>query len=123
MSIQIYTISISTDASVFTLASLSRNFDHLKLECPTFTIAGTTGTVMTVNGTYKPTGTLRPLMVVNPSSASTGPPLAANLGVGTMVGNFILDIAPAIGVPYLQIALTTAATGSMEVYIYGSRIY
>lgn len=123
MSIRYYTISIATGASVSNAASLVGGFDWLKAEIPTFEVADTSA-VVAVYGAGTSGGTYRPIVVANPSSATTGPPVPAMLGIGSTVGNLIMDLGPAIGVPFLKFVLVnTVTTGSMEVRVFGGKLY
>ena len=94
-------------------------FDSLKLEIPTFT----TAVPLFIYGSRSIGGTYLPIAVNNPASAATGPPMPAWLGAATTTGGFFLDLAPAIGIKFLNINISSALTDSINFRFIGATKY
>src|SRR3990167_11532368 len=95
-----YSITVQSGTSLSSTASLQQVFGKLYVDVPTLTTDTNLG-VVNVFGAFKtPTATFRQVRINNPASATSGPPVAADLAAGPNAGNYIWEIRPAPGPPF-----------------------
>lgn len=119
MAFEIFAVSLPTGDTSSSGASLRMVFDSLKLEIPTFS----TAVPLFIYGARTVSGTYLPIAINNPASAATGPPMPAWLGAATTTGGFYLDLAPAIGIKFLTVNITSALTDSIVFRFIGATKY
>ncbi len=119
MAFSVFPATLTTGDTSTSGFSMRMVFDSLKLEIPTFS----TAVPLYIYGSRSIDGTYLPIALVNPASATTGPPVPAWLGAATTTGGFFLDLAPAIGVKFLTVNLKSALTDSIVFRFIGASKY